>query len=218
MSDRTHQIVQKLWSYCNVLRDDGLSYQDYLEQLTTLLFLKMAEERAGLRGEEQPIPKGQRWTELSAPQMEGARLEEHYRETLRVLGQQGGMLGLIFRKAQNKIQDPAKLRQLIVELIGKEDWLSMSSDVKGEAYEGLLERNAQDIKSGAGQYFTPRPLISAIVDCMKPQPGEVIVDSACGTGGFLLATHAYLTEHAKLDRDQKKHLKFDALRGDRKSV
>jgi type I restriction enzyme M protein len=89
----------------------------------------------------------------------------------------------------------------------------MSSDVKGEAYEGLLERNAQDIKSGAGQYFTPRPLISAIVDCMKPQPGEVIVDPACGTGGFLLATHAYLTEHSKLDRDQKKHLKFDALRG-----
>jgi type I restriction enzyme M protein len=123
------------------------------------------------------------------------------------------MLGLIFRKAQNKIQDPAKLRQLIVELIGKEDWLAMSSDVKGDAYEGLLERNAQDIKSGAGQYFTPRPLIAAIVDCLQPEPGEVIVDPACGTGGFLLAAHAWLTTRAKLDRDQKRHLKYDALRG-----
>ena len=100
--------------------------------------------------------------------MEGAKLEEHYRETLRDLGQQGGMLGLIFRKAQNKIQDPAKLRQLIVDLIDKEDWLSMSADVKGDAYEGLLERNAQDMKSGAGQYFTPRPLIHAIVDVHPP--------------------------------------------------
>src|SRR5205809_1875111 len=213
MSDRTHQIVQKLWSYCNVLRDDGLSYQDYLEQLTTLLFLKMAEERAGLRGEEQPIPKGQRWTELSAPQMEGARLEEHYRETLRVLGQQGGMLGLIFRKAQNKIQDPAKLRQLIVELIGKENWTAMSSDVKGDAYEGLLERNAQDVKSGAGQYFTPRVLIEAMVDCIAPRPGERICDPACGTGGFLIAAHDYLGHRHELDRDQKEWLRYDTLRG-----
>ena len=121
--------------------------------------------------------------------------------------------GLCARKAQNKIQDPAKLRQLIVELIGKEDWLAMSSDVKGDAYEGLLERNAQDIKSGAGQYFTPRPLIAAIVDCLRPEPGEVIVDPACGTGGFLLAAHTWLTTRAKLDRDQKRHLKCEALRG-----
>jgi type I restriction enzyme M protein len=145
--------------------------------------------------------------------MEGAKLEERYRETLRKLGESGGMLGIIFRKSQNKIQDPAKLRQLIVELIGKEEWLPMSSDVKGDAYEGLLERNAQDIKSGAGQYFTPRPLISAIVDCIQPQPGELIIDPACGTGGFLLAAHNYLTGHFQLDRDQKKHLRFDALRG-----
>ena len=106
-----------------------------------------------------------------------------------------------------------ELRQLIVELIGKEEWLPMSSDVKGDAYEGLLERNAQDIKSGAGQYFTPRPLISALVDCIQPQPGELIIDPACGTGGFLLAAHNYLTSHFQLDRDQKKHLRFDALRG-----
>src|SRR5690606_23682764 len=124
MSDSA-RLVNKLWSYCNVLRDDGLSYQDYLEQLTTLLFLKMAEERASLTGEEQPIPKGLRWADLSAPQMEGVKLDEHYRKTLRELGKQTGMLGLIFRKAQNRIQDPAKLRQLIVELIGKENWLSL---------------------------------------------------------------------------------------------
>jgi len=155
MSEISNRIVQKLWSYCNILRDDGLSYQDYLEQLTFLLFLKMADERAAITGEKQVIPKGYRWSDLANPAIEGVRLEEHYRETLRKLGDSGGMLGLIFRKAQNKIQDPAKLRQLIVELIGKEDWLAMSSDVKGDAYEGLLERNAQDIKG------EPRPFLAA---------------------------------------------------------
>jgi type I restriction enzyme M protein len=207
------RVVAKLWSYCHVLRDDGLSYQDYLEQLTQLLFLKMADERAAMTGQEQPIPKGYRWADLAKPDMEGAKLEDHYRKTLQKLGEAGGMLGLIFRKAQNKIQDPAKLRQIIVELIGKEQWLRMSSDVKGEAYEGLLERNAQDTKSGAGQYFTPRPLIDAIVDCVQPKPGEVISDPACGTGGFLLAAHDYLLEHNTLHKEQKRHLRFDALRG-----
>ena len=147
----------------------------------------MADERAQLTGEVQPIPEGYRWADLAGPQMEGVELEQHYRETLRVLGTQDGMLGLIFEKAQNKIQDPAKLRQLIVELIGKENWSAMSADVKGDAYEGLLEKNAQDVKGGAGQYFTPRALIEAIVDCVQPRPGEVVVDPACGTGGFLLA-------------------------------
>jgi type I restriction enzyme M protein len=213
MSDVSNRIVQKLWSYCNVLRDDGLSYQDYLEQLTFLLFLKMADERAALTGKDQPIPKRYRWSDLAGPQMEGVKLEQHYRDTLAKLGQQGGMLGLIFEKAQNKIQDPAKLRQLIVELIGKESWLSMSADVKGDAYEGLLEKNAQDVKGGAGQYFTPRALIQAIVDCMQPAPGERIIDPACGTGGFLLAVHDYIAHHYELDRTQKRHLRFDALRG-----
>ena len=213
MSEVSNRIVGKLWSYCNVLRDDGLSYQDYLEQLTFLLFLKMAEERSVLTGHKQTIPEGYRWADLANPQMEGSRLEEHYRETLSKLGQTGGMLGLIFRKAQNKIQDPAKLRQLIIELIGKEEWSSMGADVKSEAYEGLLDKNAQDVKGGAGQYFTPRPLIRAIVDCVQPRPGEVISDPACGTGGFLLATHEYIARQYKLDRDQKRHLRFDALRG-----
>src|SRR4029078_4696496 len=139
MRDSAGRIVQKLWSFCHVLRDDGLSYQDYLEQLTTLLFLKMAEERAEKTGHEQPIPAGYRWSDLASPRMDGAEIEGHYRKTLRRLGQAKGMLGLVFRKAQNKLQDPEKLRQLAVELIGKESWLSISADVKGEAYEGLLE-------------------------------------------------------------------------------
>ena len=140
MTEASNRLVQKLWSYCQVLRDDGLSYQDYLEQLTFLLFLKMADEREKLTGEKQAIPKGYRWADLACTQMEGSKLEQHYRETLRVLGLEGGMLRPIFRKAQNKIQDPAKLRQLIVELIGKEEWLSLTSEVKGDAYEGLLCR------------------------------------------------------------------------------
>jgi len=212
MNEHTKRVSDKLWSYCHLLRDDGLSYQDYLEQLTFLLFLKMADERAELTGEPNPIPEGYRWSDLSDPGMEGERLEAHYRETLRELGQSGGMLGLIFRKSQNKIQDPAKLRQLIVELIGKEQWLSMSADVKGDAYEALLERNAQDTKSGAGQYFTPRPLIDAIIDCIRPQADEVVCDPACGTGGFLLSAYQFMSR-GELDRDQKRHLKYAALRG-----
>src|SRR5438067_1708754 len=176
MSERSERIVKKLWSYCQVLRDDGLSYQDYLEQLTFLLFLKMADERAALTGEPQAIPVGFRWVDLANPKMEGVTLEQHYRDTLRKLGEQGGMLGLIFSKAQNKIQDPAKLRKLVVDLIGNESWLEMSADVKGDAYEGLLERNAEDTKSGAGQYFTPRSLIDALVDCVRPMPGEIVAD------------------------------------------
>jgi len=215
MSEQSDRIVKKLWNYCQVLRDDGLSYQDYLEQLTFLLFLKMADERAALTGEEQAVPKGYRWRDLANPKMEGVQLEQHYRDSLKKLGEEGGMLGLIFRKSQNKIQDPAKLRRLVVDLIGNESWLEMTADVKGDAYEGLLERNAQDTKSGAGQYFTPRPLIDALVACIQPKPGEIIADPACGTGGFLLSAHAYLADprHYKLDKDEKKHLRYDALRG-----
>lgn len=213
MTDQSERIVKKLWSYCQVLRDDGLSYQDYLEQLTFLLFLKMADERARLTGEPEPIPKGYRWSNLANPKMEGVQLEAHYRDTLKKLGEQGGMLGLIFRKAQNKVQDPAKLRRLVVDLIGNESWLEMAGDVKGDAYEGLLERNAQDVKGGAGQYFTPRPLIDAIVECVRPAPREVIADPACGTGGFLLSAHNYVATRYKLDKKQKEHLRYDALRG-----
>src|SRR5437899_6771559 len=202
MSD-AGRLVQKLWSFCNVLRDDGLSYLEYIEQLTYLLFIKMAEERSQILGEEQAIPVGYRWSDLASPLIEGERLEAHYRETLRHLGVQKGLLGLIFQKAQPRIQDPAKLRQLIVELIGRETWTAMSADVKGDAYEGLLEKNAQDVKSGAGQYFTPRPLIAAIVDVMRPEPGMTICDPACGTGGFLLAAYVSISHPHLPDPDLK---------------
>ena len=198
-------LVQKLWNYCNILRDDGLSYGDYVEQLTFLLFLKMADEQARLRGTPSAVPKGFSWPELL--KLDGDALETHYRHTLEELGKRPGMLGVIFRKAQNKIQDPAKLRRLIVDLIDKEQWTSLSADVKGDAYEGLLQKNAEDVKGGAGQYFTPRALIAAIVEAVAPQPGQAICDPACGTGGFLLAAHDYLAKHHELDRAQKKKLK-----------
>ncbi|GDY21036.1 DNA methyltransferase [Verrucomicrobiota bacterium] len=205
-------LVQKLWNYCNILRDDGLSYGDYVEQLTFLLFLKMADEQSRPPfNKPSPIPKGKDWPALLAK--DGDELEIHYRHTLEELGKRSGMLGVIFRKAQNKIQDPAKLRRLIVDLIDKEQWSSLSADVKGDAYEGLLQKNAEDVKGGAGQYFTPRPLIAAMVDVVAPQPGQAICDPACGTGGFLLAAHDYLAKHHALDRAQKKRLKSGTFFG-----
>jgi type I restriction enzyme M protein len=212
-------LVQKLWNYCSILRDDGLSYGDYVEQLTFLLFLKMADEQARSpfasaekrRDAAATIPKEYDWQSLLAK--DGDELETHYRHTLEALGKRPGMLGLIFRKAQNKIQDPAKLRRLIVDLIDKEQWTSLAADVKGDAYEGLLQKNAEDVKGGAGQYFTPRALISAIVEVVGPRPGETICDPACGTGGFLLAAHDYLVKHHKLDREQKKQLKNGTFHG-----
>ena len=151
-------IVQKLWSYCNVLRDDGMSYGDYVEQLTYLLFLKMADERSK-PPYNQPsiIPAQYAWPTLLAK--DGDELFDHYRHLLEELGKEKGTLALIFNKAQNKFQDPAKLRRVIVDLINEEDWSSMGADVKGDAYEGLLEKNAQDTKSGAGQYYMPFFLI-----------------------------------------------------------
>lgn len=209
----TQQIVQKLWNYCNILRDDGLSYGDYVEQLTFLLFLKMADEQSKPPfNKASPIPKNYDWESLR--KRDGDDLEVHYRRVLETLGKEKGMLGVIFRKGQNKIQDPAKLRRLIADLIDhREQWSSMSADVKGDAYEGLLERNAADVKGGAGQYFTPRPLIAAIVDVMRPEPGITICDPACGTGGFLLATHDYIAGQHQLDREQKHRLKSGTLFG-----
>lgn len=205
-------VVQKLWNYCNLLRDDGLSYGDYLEQLTYLLFLKMADEQTKPPFHRDSIlPSGLDWASLL--QRDGDALEVHYRALLSELGKQPGMLGVIFRKAQNRIQDPAKLRRLIVDLIGQESWMILDTDVKGDAYEGLLQKNAEDVKTGAGQYFTPRALIRAIVQVVRPQPGTTICDPACGTGGFLLASHSYMAENFLLDPDQKRHLRFDALKG-----
>ena len=211
-------VGQKLWNYCNVLRDAGLSYGDYLEQLTYLIFLKMMHERTQppytlLPGyEPPPIPKGYDWPNLLS--RDGYELEAHYRRTLETLAQQPGTLGVIFGKAQNRIQEPAMLSRLIKDLIDGESWLALSADVKGDAYESLLERNAQDVKTGAGQYFTPRPLIQAIVDVMRPEPYTTICDPACGTGGFLLAAHDYIvSHHPSMDQGQLAHLRDRALHG-----
>lgn len=211
MPNESTTIVQRLWNYCNVLRDDGVSYGDYVEQLTYLLFLKMADEQTKPPfGKPSSIPKNLDWPSLL--KKDGDALEVHYRHVLDSLGKAKGMLGVIFRKSQNKIQDPAKLKRLI-ELINDETWVGMDIDVKGEIYEGLLQKNAEDIKSGAGQYFTPRPLIKAMVEVVQPGPGMTICDPACGTGGFLLAAHDYITRHHQLDRDAKRALKDKTFKG-----
>jgi len=204
-------IISKVWSFCNTLRDDGVGYGDYLEQLTYLLFLKMADEYSKPPyNRTLPVPPEYNWESLTV--LRGAELEGHYTELLRTLGQQKGILGQIFTKSQNKIQDPAKLWKLI-DLIDKENWIVMDTDVKGDIYEGLLEKNAEDTKSGAGQYFTPRALISAMVACVRPQPLKTIADPACGTGGFFLAAYDYISANNKLDRDENKFLKFNTFFG-----
>lgn len=203
-------IVQKVWNYCNTLRDDGVGYGDYLEQLTFLIFLKMADEVSRPpRSRDVGIPAGYGWTSLRA--LKGAELEVHYVDILRELGTRPGILGQIFTKAQNKIQDPAKLARLIA-LVDEESWTLLDADVKGDIYEGLLERNAEDTKSGAGQYFTPRALIRAMVDCMAPQPGRTIADPACGTGGFFLSAYDYIVARP-MDREQKIFLKDSTFFG-----
>jgi type I restriction enzyme M protein len=211
MTNQSSAIVQKVWNYCNVLRDEGVSYGDYVEQLTYLIFLKMADEQTKPPFKKPSIvPKGFDWQSIL--DKDGAALEAHYRNILETLGKQSGTLGIIFRKSQSRIQDPAKLKRLI-ELINTETWVGLDVDVKGEIYEGLLEKNAEDIKSGAGQYFTPRPLIKAIVEVMRPEPGMTICDPACGTGGFLLLSHDYISKNYQLDREQKIFLKSKTLKG-----
>jgi type I restriction enzyme M protein len=213
MANESAGIVQRLWNYCNVLRDDGVSYGDYVEQLTFLLFLKMANEQTKPPfNKPSSIPQELDWQSLL--KKDGDALEVHYRHILDSLGKAGGMLGIIFRKAQNKIQDPAKLKRLI-ELINEETWVGLDIDVKGEIYEGLLQKNAEDVKGGAGQYFTPRPLIKAMVEVIQPEPGQTICDPACGTGGFLLASHDFLSnpKNYSLDKDQKTFLKFKTFKG-----
>src|SRR4051794_8899513 len=212
MNEHSRQLVQKLWNYCNLLRDDGLSYGDYVEQLTYLLFLKMAHERTEPpRNESSRLPADYDWPSLVGKS--GKELEDHYVDLLTRLGEEPGLLGLIFRKAQNRIQDPAKLRRLIVDLIDSETWSGVDADIKGDAYEGLLEKNAADTKSGAGQYFTPRALIKAMVDSIQPRPGQTIADPACGTGGFLLAAFDYVLAHNRLDREELRVLRDQTFRG-----
>ena len=211
MASEAPAIVAKLWNYCNVLRDDGVSYGDYVQQLTNLLFLKMADEQSKPPfNKKSTIPKGFDWDSLVSKK--GDELETHYRHMLETLGKQQQLLGLIYRKSQNKIQDPAKLEKLI-KLINEETWVGLGIDVKGEIYEGLLEKNAEDVKGGAGQYFTPRSLISAMVEVINPKPGETIGDPACGTGGFFLSAHDYIDKNYNLDKDQKKFLNQKTFKG-----
>ena len=211
MNTQSSSIVQRVWNYCSVLRDDGISYGDYVEQLTYLLFLKMDHEGAALLGKPSAIPAELSWASLLG--RDGESLEAHYVHILNELGKGSGLIPTIFRKAQNKIQDPAKLKRLL-NLIDGETWIGLGVDVKGEIYEGLLEKNAQDTKSGAGQYFTPRPLIQAMVEVTRPAPGQTICDPACGTGGFLLAAHdAIVKQYGPLDKDQLEHLNHQALHG-----
>ncbi|WFN36979.1 type I restriction-modification system subunit M [Methanomicrobium antiquum] len=211
MASESSALVQKLWNYCNVLRDDGVSYGDYVEQLTYLLFLKMADEhKKPPFNKPSTIPDEYSWETLASK--DGDDLEIHYRHILENLGKEAGLLGVIFRKSQNKIQDPAKLKRL-VDLIGKETWVGLDMDVKGEIYEGLLQKNAEDTKSGAGQYFTPRSLIQAMVEVTQPEPCQTIADPACGTGGFFLAERDYLVKNYKLDREQSVFLKEETFSG-----
>lgn len=213
MSENSNAIVSKVWGMCGPLRDDGVSYGDYLEQLTYLIFLKMSDEYSKPPYKKKTgIPEGYGWNDMSM--LKGAELEDKYREILEKLGEQGGILGKIFKGATNKISNAAILSR-IVAMIDKEKWVSMSSDVKGEIYEGLLQKNAEDIKSGAGQYFTPRPLIKAMVRCIRPEPMKSVADPCCGSGGFLLAAQDYITdsENYTLDREQKEYLKAEAFHG-----
>ncbi len=217
-------IISKVWNFANVLRDDGVSYGDYLEQITYLLFLKMAEElnkppyNKGLKfprlknakGEEIPDAEICNWTNLKRKR--GEELEVFYNRLLRSLASEKGILGQIFTKSQNKIQDPAKLLK-IIDMIDKEKWMSMGADVKGKIYEGLLEKNAEDTKSGAGQYFTPRSLIKTMVACVRPKPMKTIIDPACGTGGFFLAAYDFIKDNYQLDKEEKAFLKNKTFHG-----
>ncbi|MFA7275851.1 MAG: class I SAM-dependent DNA methyltransferase [Pseudobdellovibrionaceae bacterium] len=207
----TASIISKVWSFCTTLRDDGVGYGDYLEQLTYLIFLKMADEYSKPPyNRDVGIPKQYNWQSLKSKK--GVELEVHYVSILRELGKGSGMLGQIFTKAQNKIQDPAKLYRLI-DMVDGTEWVTMGADTKGDIYEGLLEKNAEDTKSGAGQYFTPRALIKTMVDCIRPEPNKSIADPACGTGGFFLAAYDFMVNNHKLNKGQKEFLKHETFFG-----
>ena len=207
------RLVDKIWSYAHVLRDDGVGVIEYTEQLTYLLFLKMAHERANRKlRPERIVPAEYSWQRLL--DAEGVELEAEYTRILLGLGRQPGTLGTIFRKAQNRIQDPAKLKRLIHDLIDREQWSSAGTDVNGDAYESLLAKGASDKGSGAGQYFTPRSVITAMVDCVQPTVADSVVDPACGTGGFLLGAHEYASRGAEsMTPPEREHLRNTFVHG-----
>ena len=202
-------LTKKVWNLATTLSGQGIGYTDYVTQLTYLLFLKMDAENEELFEETSSIPEGSRWSNLV--ELDGLDLIEQYEKTLKILSEQDNLIGTIFTKAQNKIDKPVYLKK-VISMIDEEQWLVMDGDVKGAIYEGILEKNGQDKKSGAGQYFTPRPLIQAMVDCIKPKIGETMCDPACGTGGLLLATYDCMKQQSQ-DKDKREFLNNKALHG-----
>jgi type I restriction enzyme M protein len=208
----TSTIGKRAWSYAGVLQQAGLSCVEYVEQLTMLLFLKMADQLTEPPYNQKPIvPEELGWKSLK--KLSGAALEEQYSKSIEKLALKGGMLGVIFKGARCDIHNPALLQQLIVNLIDKEDWTSLPVDVKGTIYEELLQRSASESTKGAGQYFTTRAVIQAMVDVMQPTPQDRICDPAAGTGGFLFTAYNYvLGKHEKdLNRDEKRALREELV-------
>lgn len=208
MSQNSSALVQKVWNYAHVLKDDGLAFMDYTEQITYLLFLKMTWEQRQVGANK--IPSRYTWGALKNIN-DNKKILPRYHQGLRKLSEQPGLIGLIFTKPQSKINDPAKLH-LLIQMIDSENWSRLDVDVKGEVYEGLLARNADDVRGGAGQYFTPRPVIRAIVEVMRPEPMMRISDPACGTGGFLLAAFEYLKSRPA-NAEEAAFLRTKALHG-----
>ena len=208
MEHNEQSLVQKVWQLADVLAAAGVAFTDYIVQLTYILFLKMDAEAEAL-GIESKIPKDCRWANLV--DKDGFDLLERYETSLKKLSEQPGLIGTIFSKAQNKISQPAHLAK-VVAMVDAQDWLSLDIDTKGAIYEGILEKNGQDKKSGAGQYFTPRALIKAMVDVTNPKITETVCDPACGTGGFLLAAFDHMKRESQ-DRRKQMFLKTEALTG-----
>ena len=202
-------LTKKVWTLATTLSGQGIGFTDYITQLTYLLFLKMDDENVKLFAEESAIPEGYRWSDLI--ELDGLDLIEQYEKTLKELSEQSNLIGTIYTKAQNKIDKPVYLKKVIT-MINEEQWLVMDGDVKGAIYESILEKNGQDKKSGAGQYFTPRSLISTMVDVTRPQIGETVCDPACGTGGFLLAAYDYMKSQSS-DKEKRDFLREKALHG-----
>ena len=208
-SNTESSLTKKVWTLATTLSGQGIGFTDYITQLTYLLFLKMDNENTETFGEDSAIPEGYRWSDLI--DLDGLELIEQYESTLKKLSEEENLIGTIFVKAQNKIDKPVYLKKVIT-MIDEEQWLVMDGDVKGAIYESILEKNGQDKKSGAGQYFTPRSLISAMVDVTRPQIGETVCDPACGTGGFLLAAYDYMKNQSQ-DKAKRDFLRDKALHG-----
>lgn len=203
------QVLSKVWTLATTLSGAGIGFTDYITQLTYLLFLKMDDENVKIFAENSAIPEGYRWGDLIA--LDGHDLIDQYEATLKYLSEQDNLIGTIYTKAQNKIDKPVYLKKVIT-MINEHNWLSMDGDVKGAIYEKILEKNGQDKKSGAGQYFTPRSLINTMVDVTMPQIGETVCDPACGTAGFLLAAYDFMKNQSN-NEDKLRFLREEAIYG-----